>query len=254
MNLKNDKFKREILEFWALKFNVPVENIEKNGTTILEEPELDGSGKIILYDFDGICFVRADNGILSELDLAAGFWEGYLITEEFVKEKADNVNLGIQDVYTLFDYFLDSGDFIDTDFNTFYKPGILNLPEDEKYVKEMVADCSPEEIDNADIYIDELDPVNFGVFSNEHKLIAYSSYRIFGANICDLGVLIHPDYRGQCLAKVVVAELCKYCIRNSVIPMYRVFEENRHSVRVPESLGFRRLLSVQTIIVNQAAQ
>lgn len=88
---------------------------------------------------------------------------------------------------------------------------------------------------------------SFGVWKKD-KLVAYSSYRIFGDNICDAGVLVHPDYRGQGLGKAVVSTLCAYCIENSVVPMYRVFEENKGSIRIPEALGFDLLLSVYSMI------
>jgi predicted GNAT family acetyltransferase len=66
-----------------------------------------------------------------------------------------------------------------------------------------------------------------------------------------IGVLIHPNYRGRGLGKAVVSALCEWCIENDVVPMYRVFSDHDHSRRIARALGFREMVTIETLNVNQ---
>jgi predicted GNAT family acetyltransferase len=81
------------------------------------------------------------------------------------------------------------------------------------------------------------------------QLVAYASHRYWDDMIADIGVLIHPSYRGRGLGKAVVSALCEWCIENEVVPMYRVFTDHTHSRRIPEALGFKAMVIIETLIL-----
>ena len=103
-----------------------------------------------------------------------------------------------------------------------------------------------EELDDADIILDEPDPVIMGLVHNG-ELTAYASHRYWGdEEIADIGVLIHPNYRGQGLGKAIVSSLCAWCFENNIVPMYRVFDDNTISKKIPKKLGFSELIPIFT--------
>jgi len=101
-------------------------------------------------------------------------------------------------------------------------------------------------MDEAEIFVDEPDPVIYGLFDGEH-MAAYASHRYWDDVIGDIGVLVRSDYRSQGLGKAAVSALCQWCVENDVVPMYRVFREHVHSWRIQEALGFTEMVRIDTL-------
>jgi GNAT superfamily N-acetyltransferase len=117
--------------------------------------------------------------------------------------------------------------------------------------------CKEHDIDEADIWLDRPDPVVFCGFMDE-TIVAYASHRYlsaygddrcFGDEIAELGVLIHPDYRGKGLGKAVISALSQWCIDHDKIPQYQTNQSHVGSRRIPESLRYTRLFDVLLIEV-----
>ena len=103
--------------------------------------------------------------------------------------------------------------------------------------------CSEEDLDDADIDLDEPDPVIFcGFYDNQ--IVAYASHRYFPEGIADIGVLIHPDHRKKGYGLDVVSHDTRWCLDNNIIPMYRVWENNIGSVSLVKKLGFTCFVEV----------
>ena len=62
-----------------------------------------------------------------------------------------------------------------------------------------------------------------------------------------MGALTRPSYQNHGLGKAVISELCKWCIKNQIVPMYRVFSYHTHSQRIPLALGFKELVTIETL-------
>jgi len=108
-------------------------------------------------------------------------------------------------------------------------------------------------LDQADIYIDKPDPVIYGIFA-KRQLVAYASHRYWDEIIADMGVLVHPHYRSRGLGKMVVSVLCEWCMKNGVVPMYRVFNDHAHSFRIPQVLGFKEMVVIDTLKIMEREQ
>ncbi len=70
----------------------------------------------------------------------------------------------------------------------------------------------------------------------EGKIIGAAG-AVYDGVLADVSVSVLPEYRGQGIAKRLVAALCKKVQEKGIVPVYRVEESNAPSVRVAQSLG-----------------
>ena len=102
----------------------------------------------------------------------------------------------------------------------------LDPEADEELLTKLFNACTPEELGDADIILNEPDPVIMGLTYND-ELVTYASHRYWGDDeIADIGVLTKPNHRGRGLGKAIISGLCEWCIQHNVVPMYRVFDNN----------------------------
>ncbi len=101
---------------------------------------------------------------------------------------------------------------------------------------------SEEEIDLADIELDNLDPVIFGGFV-QGNMKAYVSHRYPNGHlgIADIGIVIDQAYRGKGFGKEVLVHEVNWCLTNGIIPMYVLLDSNKPSKGLVESLGFEKI-------------
>ena len=156
----------------------------------------------------------------------------------------DNYTVNVKS--TLLDHFIDPKDFKAAPYPQGFTPRYLDAEKDNKTLLGFYDQCSAEDLDEADIYIDEPDPVIFGLFDGA-QMAAYSSHRYWENTLADIGVLVHKDYRQRGLGKAVVSELCQYCFDHDIVPMYRAFDYNTGSLRIPHALGFKLLLIIESL-------
>lgn len=248
MRFTGNHFKSEIYHSWERKLKIPIGILDRKGTFISVEEDLDKSARVIVYQIKDLLFIRVGVKTRKSLDLPSGFLVDELITPTEMKKRINTQGFEIIEDETLLDFFLDPKDFEQSHEEGQVRQ--LDKNADMEIIQGLFSVCSPEDLDEALIYIDNIDPYNFGIFENG-KLIAYSSFRMFGENICDPGVLVHPQYRAKGLGKAVISALCEYCFINDIIPMYRVFEDNISSKKIPQSLGFQLFLKVHMLKLNK---
>lgn len=246
MKYTKKEFEKEIYDFWTDKFNVPREAAHKKCSYVIYEDSFEQSNKTVVYDMKDMTVVRIGTALAKDLDMPAGLIDGDVIDTEQIKKRIVGIGLSIEEEYAFYDFFLDPADFINANEDNRFQVRALDIEHDKDSMLELFAVCTEEEMDDADIYIDKLDPVNYGVLDGD-KLIAYCSYRMFGDHICDAGVIIHPEHRNKGLGKAVISSLVQHCFENDVIPMYRVFGDNGYSLRIPQALGFRLMVLVHLV-------
>lgn len=117
-------------------------------------------------------------------------------------------------------------------------------PADHPLLESFLERCTPEEIDDADIDLDDPDDaIVLGMKGDEP--IAYSGYRILEKHLGDLGILVLPGHRRKGLALATLSRSIEICRKRNYIPLYRHWDGNRNSAAVAARLGFRRTYCVE---------
>ena len=232
--------------YWGDRFSLAPESFRRAGTVIFKDKVLGEAGLVYVYRIDqysvvrigaelaeGIGLLRLDGGLSAAL--SAGELRAMI-------EPLNPVETG----RTLLIYYLDG-----EQFRPFPGPGDLTArrvhPEYDNVLLLALYDaCSEVDLDEAEIYVDEPDSVIFGLF-DDGALVAYAGHRYWGEAIADIGVLIHPEYRSRGLGRAVVSILCKWCLENDALPMYRVPADHLHSLGIARALGFQEMVVVETL-------
>ena len=250
MRITGKKLEQVVYGYWARRFGINYDDINRLGTSIIEEEDLINTGKVIIYTIDKRVVVRIDPSLVKELSISEKHYKNSLLDTAELSNLLNKNGYKVKEKSTLLDCYLDPKDFVEFKPEDKFIARELNIDDDKAYMDSFFGVCSEEDLDKADIFLDNLDPVNFGIF-HESQLVAYASSRYWENTIADIGVLIHPKYRGKGLGKAVVSKLCNWCIENQVVPMYRVFDYHIYSLRIPQSLGFEELVIIESIKVEK---
>jgi len=238
----NKKLKKVYSER-ALMYKCPIETFEKEGVTIVREEKLSGKGYITVAHTDVRSFIRIDPKM------------------QFPDEIKHIVNLPPDEVINLLEsYYLEENKNLKPLYRYYYKLDdaqvycdtgldIRQIVSDEDgLLKDFFSKFPEDELDDADIDLEEKDPIVFGGFM-DGKLVAYSSHRYPTDDVADIGVLVDADYRGRGFGKHIVAHDVNWCIEHGIVSKYVVLEDNKKSIRLVESLGFERVLTVYKLII-----
>lgn len=110
-------------------------------------------------------------------------------------------------------------------------------PDDHASIQAFIDICSEEDIDDAEIYLDDPDEEIRMVYTGETP-VAYGAYRRWGKNLGDVGILVHEDFRRKGLGAAAVIAATKAALERSVIPLYRTCCTNHGSKAIAEKTGF----------------
>lgn len=97
--------------------------------------------------------------------------------------------------------------------------------------------CTPEDIENALIELDDPDDEIRMVFYGDQGVV-YAAYRLWENGLGDVGILTLPEHRRKGLGIAAVAEATRACLENGYLPFYRTNRENRGSQAIAEGLGY----------------
>lgn len=241
-----NELQQTVYEYWAKRFVCDRRDFVHPGTLVVKEKDLAATGKIHLYHIDKMSIVRVAPSLAEQAGLPDGYHRniGSLAADTLhalIKAEVES---------TLLDFYLDPKDFVCFDAAGGFTTRQLDAENDKPDLLNLYEACTAADLDAAEVSLDEPDPVIYGIFDGT-QLAAYAGHRYWEAAIADIGVLIHPGYRGRGLGKAVVSALCQWCIRNDIVPMYRVFTHHAHSRRIPEALGFKDLVRIETLKVIQ---
>lgn len=228
--------------YWAKRFGCEREDFLHPGTLVIKEESLAATGKMYLYHINRMSIVRADPSLAKR----AGLPEGYDRKFGSLTVGTLPASIQVEVESTFLDYYLDLQDFKCFRVEAEFRARQLDAGNDHAQILGLYAACTETDLDEAAIDVEEPDPVIYGIFDGT-QLVAYAGHRYWEDVIADIGVLIHPKYRGRGLGKAVVSALCEWCFRNDVIPMYRVFSYNVHSCKLAEAVGFKQWLVIETL-------
>jgi len=117
---------------------------------------------------------------------------------------------------------------------------------DEKFeaeFNELKTDCSKEDLDEAQVSLS--DDYIVGCFY-EKKLVALASYWFWGEKLADIGIITHPKYRNNHLAKATLSYLSLQGIKNDRINIYRHAADNEASKRLALAMNFKEEMFIET--------
>ena len=119
-------------------------------------------------------------------------------------------------------------------------------PTDVERIAEFVDACSDDDLDEAELDLDELDPAIFAVLDEAGAIDAYSSARPWsiGGAFDDIAVITRPGRRGQGLGATAVRALIAARQPLGRLMFYNCHAENLGSNRLAESLGFELVMTV----------
>jgi len=232
----NEKLKRIYTERRSV-YKCEPEVFEREGLSIIIEEGLRATNRMTLAHTKHHTFIRLDPEIEEEMqwlrqvngkpqDIINAVNNGLKTTKSYLK--------------ATYRYYYKLDDKIDE-----LRAGQVDIIGEDKYnVVDEFFDCfNEDELEDADINLEEKDPIIFGLAIDD-ELVAYASHRYAGECIADIGVLVKTEYRKKGYAKAVVAEDVRWCINKGYIPQYVVLADNVGSVKVVENLGFEKIIEV----------
>lgn len=244
--LTGQKYKNAVYGFWANSFGCLPEDFSQTCTWVKKQDDMRDSGTCVLYHMGAASIIRIDPALAERIGLSGGMYPQpiAMTITELQGLAGDKYSISVKS--TLLDHFIDPKDFKVAPYPEGFTPRYLDAEKDKDTLLGFYGQCSAKDLDEADIIIEEPDPVIFGLFDGEH-MAAYSSHRYWENTLADIGVLVHKDYRKRGLGTAVVSELCQYCFDHDIVPMYRAFDYNTGSLRIPHALGFEMLLTVKSL-------
>jgi len=207
------------------------------GTTLVVDAERDGTGTATCYPTPHASIVWCDASVRERL--AAVETTKALSAEEFVAAATD---LGA----TLVGYgrnrvlngdprqpAADLGDLAVRHVDSNDAALIAMLAE-------LIAACDDDDVDDADLDLDHLDPSYTLLVTPEGTIAAYASARpiVVDSSFDDIAVLTHPAWRGRRLGALALCEFIRQRQTEGRRFLYRCNIENLASNRVAETVGF----------------
>ena len=109
--------------------------------------------------------------------------------------------------------------------------------DDEPALQRLAAACAGQDWEHSGI--GGPGQVVFGAFAGE-TLVAAGMGEPRGATLLHIGIVTHPDYRGQGHGRAVVSAITAYGLTVGLIPWYQTLAANGPSIAVAHALGFSR--------------
>lgn len=129
---------------------------------------------------------------------------------------------------------------------------VIDRQDDKHLIAALVA-SDAEGADEAEIELDDLDDRIVGIV-RDGTLAAYASECPWDvdATFADIGVMTHPDHRGQRLGHAVVAEVTRSIDAGGRIPMYRCNLDNTASRALSQAVGYTEVSILAAVTLSQA--
>ena len=241
----------KVIDHWGRRFQAPPERFERVGSLILPDEAFQDSGNVSIYHLGKCACVRIDPAVCRQLRLSPGQELPSILT---MPELAAIVRLGMRHTARVNLLGIGSYFYLDPqDFKPFANPLTSDLVQldpaaDAALILNLCRDCPPAEVEDAEISPDQPDEVIFAHLL-DGRLISYAGFRTWDVSFADIGVLTHPGHRHQHLALAGASRLCEWLIQHDLIPMYRVLNTNLASRKIPEALGFSRLVEIEVLQV-----
>lgn len=223
------QFEREVQEEFSRKLEIPSQFEE---ISVQERDDFAEKQQIVIYQMPENSIILAAPTLAAriEQEVQPG---AARISRTQVK---DSLNLsehefGDKTVYL----FLPPGEHKQISPEEGFSVSQLDSSHEQEFAR-FISDCPEEEVNEALVSLE--DPVVFGCFHRD-KLVGATSYWFWGERLADVGVIIHPDYRGRGIGKVLISRISKWGIENNRINLYRHEEKNYKSHKLGLAMNYK---------------
>jgi len=232
---------RSIYEERAKIYNCSINIFDTEGITLLEVESLRKKNYFTLASFGNRLILRVDPEMETPFDKHDISMSGKPL--EFInsiKEYYASSERSLEKTYCGY-YYLKDEQLVSNSNLTIDRI----TEENTEQLKTFLSSLSEEELDLADIELDELDPVIFGGFK-DNKMVGYISHRYPNGHeaLGDIGIVIDADYRGNGFGKAMLIHEVNWCLRHEIVPMYFVLDDNKASVSLVQQLGFDKVCDI----------
>ncbi len=113
-------------------------------------------------------------------------------------------------------------------------------PDDLALVQALIDVSTEDDLDEAELEMENLDEMAVGLVDANGAIAAYASARDwdYGKNFGDIGVIVRADVRGQGLGVAVVDAIIAVTQAAGIDPLYRCDPDNAGSDLLSKALGF----------------
>ena len=218
----------------------------ESGTRLVGDAERDGTGSATCYPTPHASIVWCDPRVLDRLAPIESSIA--LSAEEFVVAAGalGAVLVGYGRIRVLDGHLrrpdADLGDLVVRHVGAGDTPPISMLGD-------LIAACDDDDVEDADLDLDHLDPTSTLLLTPHGTIAAYASARPHDvmASFDDIAVLTHPEWRGRRLGALAVHEFIRRRRPEGRRWLYRCNVDNVGSNRVAESLGFTVVTTIGAV-------
>jgi RimJ/RimL family protein N-acetyltransferase len=122
--------------------------------------------------------------------------------------------------------------------------------DDKALIAGLVEVTDPDEADEADLDLENLDPFILGLLDQDGRIGAYASEKSSEHDaefFADIAILTRSDMRGMGWGRAAVSILCGHIFDRARLPLYRCSQDNTGSRRLALSLGFEQVVALAAI-------
>lgn len=215
--------------YWARRFGCSLEEFRQPGVQVIVSDQADPS-RIAVLEFEHTTIVR----IAFEHHEALANWSNTCPSEAPRSAQAVADALG-HEAWRISPS--EKAFYLNQDrFRPFDRFDVRQLTAaDSGALTAMHRGCSLEEQQAGEVNIDH--PAIFGAFADD-QLVASASLIDQGAQISDVGVLVHRDFRRKGFGRAVVSAVSQWGLENDRIVQYWRLCSNSGSARIADALGF----------------
>ncbi len=241
--MNNIKIKHLLLKDLAEKYHCSENTFLAEGTSFQIQKSLNNGNTLYLTKIFSRTFITAGEEMVKFLSNHCKK-DNTVLDEEILKSifsSMKQVDNGLNFIYT-------NQEILSREMNSGYE--LRNVkPENHQVIQEFIDLSEPEDIDEAEVYIDDPDEEIRMLYHN-NKPVGYAGYRRWGKSLGDVGILISRDHRKKGLGSAAVIAVTKACMENGIVPLYRVSDDNKGSKSIAINLGFELIWSVKVFNVN----
>lgn len=243
MPVERERVRRRLYRGIAGAMSIDGDVLEQPGTTIAPADDRAGSRRVAWYSMGQHAVLWCDPALAERLQPVSG--ESVTLTEAGFRELSGSLGGDIIGQAVMKTRWRADAGNVD-------RPGALhrfdwNEPSHVALVSDLIAVSDQQDLDEAEIGLDELDELAVGLLDADGRVAAYASARPFEyeSSFGDIGVMVRSDVRSEGWGRAVVAALIdEILVPSGIEPLYRCDPENHGSDRLSRALGFEPALRV----------